>query len=373
MSEKDMKNISNVGIVKFSLIDPDDSYELPSYEESDSRNKNIVSWGPSNQFPNMLYEMCQNSATLSAIINGTVELLKGEQIAINPDIHTNGDLYYYPFINRYDETASDLVEALARDYMLFGMFAIQVIYNKLGNIAEIIALPAEYIRMNEDRSLIYFSKKWKKYTISDVVYDKFDRENVIANKAQVFVYTNSGHRQVYGISPQNAALEDIAAEAFSAKYVRKSLQSGLSARYIIDLPSTANLTDEQKAEIEEGITEKFTGWENSGSFALYFNNGTEAMHITKVDRDDSNEIFKSIREAASQNIFIVNHATPNVFGLPTATTGFSEQEYDQAYALYNKMTLTPIKESIKRSLNKIFRMTDAITFSNKNNGLDNNE
>ena len=31
MSEKDMKNISNVGIVKFSLIDPDDSYELPSY------------------------------------------------------------------------------------------------------------------------------------------------------------------------------------------------------------------------------------------------------------------------------------------------------------------------------------------------------
>ena len=370
MSEKLVKP---VGLVKFSLIDPDDSYELPSYEESDSRNKNIVSWGPSNQFPNMLYEMCQNSATLSAIINGTVELLKGEQITINPDIHTNGDLYYYPFINRYDETASDLVEALARDYMLFGMFAIQVIYNKLGNIAEIIALPAEYIRMNEDRSLIYFSKKWKKYTTSDVVYDKFDRENVIANKAQVFVYTNSGHRQVYGISPQNAALEDIAAEAFSAKYVRKSLQSGLSARYIIDLPSTANLTDEQKAEIEEGITEKFTGWENSGSFALYFNNGTEAMHITKVDRDDSNEIFKSIREAASQNIFIVNHATPNVFGLPTATTGFSEQEYDQAYALYNKMTLTPIKESIKRSLNKIFRMTDAITFSNKNNGLDNND
>ena len=371
MSEKNMKTNPNIGIVKFSLIDPDDSYELPSYEESDSRNKNIISWGPSNQFPNMLYEMSQNSATLSAIINGTVELLKGEQITINPDIHTNGDLYYYPFINRFDETAADLVEALARDYMLFGMFAIQVIYNKLGNIAEIIALPAEYIRMNEDRSLIYFSKKWKKYTISDVVYDKFDRENVIANKAQVFVYTNSGHRQVYGISPQNAALEDIAAEAFSAKYVRKSLQSGLSARYIIDLPSTANLTDEQKAEIEEGITEKFTGWENSGSFALYFNNGAEAMHITKVDMDNSNEIFNSIRDAASQNIFIVNHATPNVFGLPTATTGFSEQEYDQAYALYNKMTLNPIKESIKRSLNKIFRINDAITFVDKNNSLNN--
>lgn len=373
MSEKNTKNVSNMGIVKFSLIDPDDTYELPSYEESDSRGKSITNWGPSNQFPNMLWDMCQNSATLSAIINGTVELLKGEKIEINPDIHTSGDLYYYPFINRFDETASDLVEALARDYMLFGMFAIQVIYNKLGNIAELVALPAEYIRMNEDRSLIYFCKKWRKFSTNAIVYDKFDPDNIIDNKAQVFVYTNAGHRQVYGISPQNAALEDIAAEAFSAKYVRKSLQSGLSARYLVDLPNTANLTDEQKSEIEEGITEKFTGWENSGSFALYFNNGTEAMHITKVDMDNSNEIFKSIREAASQNIFIVNHATPNVFGLPTATTGFNEQEYDQAYALYNKMTLTPIKESIKRSLNKIFRMNDAITFSNKNNDLDSND
>ena len=35
------------------------------------------------------------------------------------------------------------------------------------------------------------------------------------------------------------------------------------------------------------------------------------------------------------------------------------------------MTLVPIKESIKRSLNKIFRMTDAITFGDKNNSLNN--
>ena len=142
---------------------------------------------------------------------------------------------------------------------------------------------------------------------------------------------------------------------------------------MIDLPNTANLTDEQKSEIEEGITEKFTGWTNAGSFALYFNNGTEAMHVTKVDLDNSHEIFKSIREAASQNIFVVNHATPNLFGLPTATTGFSEQEYDQAYALYNKMTLEPIKSAICKSFNKIFHMNDAITFSNKNNELDDNE
>lgn len=369
MSEKTVKNTEIKGIVKFSLIDPDDSYEVPSYEESDARGKALVNWGKDNRFPNNLFEMSQNSPTLSSIINGTVELIKGEKIEINPEIHNNGDLYYYPFLNRYDDTVSDVVEQLVRDYMLYGLFAIQVVYNKLDNKAELIALPAEYIRMNEDRTIIYFCKKWRKFSTNAIQYDAYDDNNVIDHKAQVFIYTNSGHRQVYGISPQNSALEDIASEAFAAKYIRKSLQSGLSARYLIDLPNTANLTDEQKSEIEEGITEKFTGWENSGSFALYFNNGTEAMHVTKVDMDNAQEVFNNIRAAARNNIFITNHATPNLFGSPTETTGFSEQEYDQAYALYNKMTLTPIKNAIVKSFNKIFRMNDSITFSNKNKEL----
>jgi hypothetical protein len=373
-SEKSMKNTENKtpNVIKFSLIDPDDTFELPSYEESDARGKALVNWGVDNRFPNNLFEMSQSSPSLSAIINGTVELIKGEHIEINPDIHAAQDLYYYPFLNRNEETASEVVEQLVRDYMLYGTFAIQVIYNKLDKKAELVALPAEYIRMNEDREVIYFCKKWRKFTTNAVVYDKFDDSNIVDHKSQVFVYVNSGNRQVYGISPQNAALEDIASEAFAAKYIRKSLQSGLSARYIMDLPNTANLTDEQKAEIEEGITEKFTGWTNAGSFALYFNNGDKEMKLTKVDLDNSNEIFKSIREAASQNIFIVNHATPNLFGLPTATTGFNDQEYAAAYELYNKMTLVPIKAAICKAFNKIFHINDAITFTNKNNQIENN-
>lgn len=370
--KNDEKSVKSTGLIKFSLIDPEDTFELPSYEESDTRGKNMINWGPDNRFPNNLFDMSQNSPSLSAIINGTIELIKGEKVEVNPDIHTNQDLYYYPFMNRNDETAMDLIEQLIRDYMLFGMFAIQVIYNKLDKKAELVALPAEYIRMNEDRSVIYFCKKWRKFTTNAIIYDKFDDSNIVDHKSQVFVYVNSGRRQVYGISPQNAALEDIASEAFAAKYIRKSLQSGLSARFLVDLPNTANLTDDQKSEIEDGITEKFTGWTNAGSFALYFNNSDKPMTVTKVDMDDSSKVFNEIRAAAAQNIFVVNHATPNIFGLPTATTGFNDQEYAAAYELYSKMTLTPIKNAITKAFNKIFHMNDAITFTKENKNIESN-
>ena len=356
----------------FSLVDTEKQIEVPSYAESDSRGKNFVQWGPDNMFPNVLFEMYSNSPSLSAIINGTVEMIKGNDIIINEKIHTlNNDLYYFPYINKERQTVDELVANLVRDYMLYGCFAIQVIYNKLDNKAELYHLPMELVRLNEDRDVIYFNKRWKKYSTNAIEYAAYDPENIIEHKSQVFVYTNSGKRQTYGISPQNSALEDIASECYAAKYIRKTLQNGMAARYIIDLPSTANLTDDDKAEIEDGIRDKFTGWQNAGEFALYFNNGNEAMKITKVDMDNSHEVFNGIRTAARENIFVTNHATPNLFGLPTATTGFNDQEYASAYNLYEKMTLIPIKNTIKTAFERIFGINDAITFTSKNNAIDN--
>lgn len=358
----------------FSLVDPQESIEIPAYKEGQARGKNFVTWGEANRFPNNLLELSQSSPTLSSIVNGTIELIKGEDIVLNEKIHANQqDLYYWPYINKYDDTIYDLVENLVRDYMIQGMFSIQVVYNKLGHIAELYHIPVEFIRMNEDRDTIYFNKKWGKYSSNAIVYNVFDNNEDNSNKAQIFVYSNSGRRQTYGISPQLGCLEDLVAENYAAKYIRKSLQNGLSARYVIDLPNTANLTDEQKADIEDGITEKFTGWENAGEFALYFNNGDKEIKITKVDMDNSHEVFNSIRLAARNNIFVANHATPQLFGDPSAATGFSEQEFNEAYKLYDKMTLTPIKGSIVTAIDKIFRMTDAITFTKKNNTAENNE
>lgn len=347
----------------FSLIDTEEQIEIPAYKEGTARGKNYISWGAGNTFPNDLLELSQTSPTLSSIINGTVEIIKGEKIELNEAIHSlNGDLYYWPYINRNYDTIYDLVENLTKDYLVQGTFSIQIIYNKLGKIAEIYHIPVEFIRMNEDKDVIYFNKKWGRYSTNAIQYPAFDNNADDSNNAQIFVYTNAGRRQVYGSSPQLGCLEDLVSEYYGAKYIRKSLQSGLSARYIIDLPNTANLTDEQKAEIEQGITDKFTGWQNSGEFALYFNNSQESIHITKVDLDNSHEVFNAIRLSARNNIFITNHATPQLFGDPSAATGFSEQEYNEALKLYDKMTLSPIKNVITNSFNKIFSMPDAIKF-----------
>ena len=334
----------------FSRVDTDSAVVLPEYTESytPGNNAQFVKWGPGNTFPNELQEAVKNSVTASSVIGGTVELFKGLDITL--EMRTPG--LTVDHMNRDDESMMDILEQCVRDYVTYGGYAIQVIYNKLGDIAEIYNIPMEFLRMNEDRTKFWFSKRWSKYSNKAITYPSFNERD--KEPSCIMLYTNAGRRQIYPISPLTPAISDIISEGLSSKYVMKTLESGISANFIVSLPNSQNLTDEQKQDIEDGIRAKFCGLENRGEFMLYFNNGEQGLEVEKIDTDDSNEIFDSISQAASLKIFKALHATPQLFGDTTQSTGFNEQEYEQSFRIYKKMTLKPMCETLERTFNKVF-------------------
>ena len=354
---KTLKQInSDVIMLKFGQVSPDIKVSTPSWEEGTVRNDNsYVPFGPTNRFPNELYALIQQSPTASSIISGTVELIKRYSIKENYNLPCS------PYINNKHDSIESLVENLVVDYITFGMISIQVIWNKLGEIAELHHIPVEMIRLNEDKTKVWFNKKWKTYSTVSTTYPVFTGI-VDTGYSQVYVYTNTGNRQTYGKSMFAPAINDITAEAIASQYIKNSLESGLASRYVIDLPNSANLPDEQKEAIEKGIKDKFCGVENAGTFMIYFNNTAEKLNVTKVDTDDSHEVFNSIRLAAKNNIFVSAHATPNLFGDPTSTTGFNSQEYDEAFKLYDKMTIKPALKVITNAFNTIFNLDNALEF-----------
>ena len=358
---KNVKQInSDVTLLKFGQVSPDLKISTPSWEEGTVRNENsYVPFGPTNRFPNELYAIIQQSPTASSILSGTVELIKRYTIKENYNLPCN------PYINNKHENIESLVENLVTDYITFGMISIQVIWNKLGEIAELHHIPVEMIRLNEDKTKVWFNKKWKTYSTVSTVYSAFTG-NIDDGYSQVYIYTNTGNRQTYGKSMFAPAINDITAEAIASQYIKNSLESGLASRYVIDLPNSANLPDDQKAAIEKGIKEKFCGVENAGTFMIYFNNTPDKLNVTKVDTDDSHEVFNSIRLAAKNNIFVSAHATPNLFGDPSSTTGFNSQEYDEAFKLYDNMTIKPALKVITNAFSTIFGLDNAIEFVDDN-------
>ena len=346
---KDEKNEKKAAC--FSRVDSDREIIVPDYKESTPNNDGqMVKFGPDNIYPNELRVLTKESVTASSVVNGVCEYMKGVKYEFNLDSKN----ITVESVNSDDDTLEEVIESCVRDQVTFGGFALQVIYNKLGEIAEIYNIPVEFLRTNENRTKFWFSKKWTKYSTKSIDYPAFDKsQDKPLVPSEIFYRTNSGRLQTYPISYFTPVLYDMASEAVSGKYIMKTLDSGISARFIVSLPNSQNLTDDQKAEIEEGIRSKFTGLDNAGEFMLYFNNGEDGLEVEKIDNDNSHEIFNSISDAASLKIYKAMHATPALFGDPSQSSGFNSNEYEEALKVFKKMTLVPLARTVEKGLNQV--------------------
>lgn len=336
--------------IRLSVIDIEKKYKCDDYEEQVYGPNTIVSYGKDNNAP-VLYRNCyRNSATLKSIIDGTVNYILGDAVIVNDSAKIFAER-----VNRKGMTMRQLIANIALSYEMYGGFAVQVIYNKIGYPVELYPLDFARCRTNESGTSIFYSKKqWTKYQTKSDEYDCFNPENFnIEKPTQILYYKGDFTSNVYPLPPYYSAIRDVLTEIECANYSLNSVSNGFAARHIINIPDGMNLTNEQKELINTSIKEKFCGSDAESNFMLYFADGENKLEISKIEADDVPQQYINIKDNARTNIFIGMRATPILFGLPNATNGFSTNEYRDSYKLYDKNVVNPIRDIIIESIEKI--------------------
>lgn len=339
--------------IQLSVLDIERKYVVDP-EETTYGNKSLVTWGPDNQLP-VLYQNCYiKSATLKAIIDGINNYTLGDDIILDDNA-----AYWREKVNRNGLTMRQLVSRIDFNLNVYGGFAIQVVYNRLGQVVEMFPLDFSRCRVNEDGTKVYYAKKWTKYQTKSQEFDRFDPSNInMENPTQIFWYKNDTTNSVYPFPPFAGAIYDVLTEIECAKYSLNTVARGFSAKYILNLPEAANsMTDEQKRGMEEAIKAKFCGSENEANFLMYYRNGdsdADKLEITKIESDETPERYIAIKDNARTNIFVSMRCTPLLMGLVNGiTTGFSTQEYSDSYKLFQKSVIEPQQDVIIEALEKI--------------------
>ena len=339
--------------IQLSVLNIESKYVV-SPDETTYGNKNLVTWGMDNQLP-VLYHNCYNkSATLKAIIDGTINYILGDDIVLD-----DSAAYWREKVNRNGLTMRQLVSKMAFNLNVYGGIAIQVIFNKLGQVVELFPLDFGRCRTNEDGTKIYYAKKWTKYQTKSQEFDRFDPKNINKdNPTQIFYYKNDTTNSVYPLPPYAGALYDVLTEIECAKYSLNTVARGFSAKYILNLPEAANsMTDEQKHAMEEAIKEKFCGSENESNFLMYYRNGdsdADKLEITKIESDETPERYIAIKDNARTNIFVAMRTTPLLMGLVNGiSTGWATQEFSDSFKLFQKTVIKPQQDIIVEALEKI--------------------
>lgn len=333
--------------VSFAAINPFlETYETLAVEK-EIKGQHFISWGNWNKFPFYLFDLYKDVSTLNSIINGFVDYIMGDEIKS----YTS---------KMDDDEMSTLVYDIALSYMIYGGFAINVMRNKVGEIHKLEALDFRNVRSNKDGDVLYYSEDYnnKSYGRAKyIAYPKYGKDDV-KNANSIFYYKNNKY-QTYPIPLYHGALKSCEIEKAIDEYHLNNINNGFMGSVIINL-NNGTPDEEVQEEIEKNFNEKFCGKENSGRVVIsYSDDKDHAATIEKIDTEDYSERYESLAKRSREQIFTSFRATPSLFGLPTDNKGFSAEQYQDQFALFNKTVISPIQKVIVKAINTIFDM-DAI-------------
>ena len=345
--------------VSFAAIDQyvETNIVLPTEKVT---NRDFVEWGKGNNYPGYLLDLYNNVTTLRSIINGNIDFITGDDVSILP----LGERFADGIMNTRGDLITDIVRDLAKDYNLYGGFALQIIRDHNGDVAEIYYIDMRYLRSNKENDVFYYNEHWEKGGRTDVIkYPKFmnnlnwasmtDEER--DRHASSILFVKNIHTQVYPAPMYAASIKACEIERCIDDYHLNAIENGFTSSMIINF-NNGDPGDDIKEEIEDDFNEKFSGHQNAGRIMFCWNRDrTSATTITEPKVEDFGNRYHALSTHSRQQIFSAFRAQPLLFGLTSdVNTGFSTEEFEQSFKLYNRTQIRPVQRMIADAFDRIY-------------------
>ncbi len=262
MAEENKKKGNNLTLIQLN------NYVKPKIVEE--RGKNFVTNGQYNSYFHYVNDRYIGSPTNSAINNGYVSWIYGKGLASKDQADKpNQYARLYSMLKKND------IKRIVTDYQIQGMAYMQIIRNRDNTISSITHVAVDKIApeiANEDNVIeaYYYSNDFKNRQIDPQRIPAFG----VNNRPQPI--------EIYAVRPYQLGMEYFALPTYQSglqyseleeeisNYSISHMKNGLSFGYIINIPDSYNLEDEQKHEIEKKIKNKLTGSSRAGTFMINF-------------------------------------------------------------------------------------------------------
>lgn len=332
-----------------SAIDPVMVTQVVSATEREVNG--IVRWGDDNNYPQYLYGLSKDAATLGSCINGTLDYILGNGLQEDVECNDRGEML------------SEVLKKAAYDKLLFGGFCLQVIPLRGGGVY-LYHVDFMDCRTNKDRSRVWVSEDWSRWRAMREAREVPTRGNETPeDKSYVIYNVGSLTKSVYPHPLWVGAIKEAEIErsisTFHLTEINTNFMGTTVVKYNDGIPN-----DEQKAEIERQVMAKFSGKENAGRVLIVYANDKEhSMEFERLSADDYDKRYETLSKRSRDEIFISFRATPNLFGLPTEGDGFNSQEYETAFKLFNRTVIRPLQKELLAAIKDLYPQAAIVPFS----------
>ena len=316
----------------FSCINYRES-SVPTIFDRKINGKEYVNWGEDNKFPQYLYDLYLRNSNLQAVVNNITDYVMGENVIIDGAL-----------------TADDLARCVF-DYILFGGFAVEGLRSANGEIVQLNHIDVQWVRVNEEVSTAYISNDWgvwrpKKMHILPL-YNEDEKQSHF-----LLYYRGKITRAVNPIPMYVSALKSIEILNNTRNYHLHNLENNFAGSVVVSLNGTSIKSTELQA-IKRQLEGEYTGTDNAGKVLLINNaNADGKVEVERLTPDNAGDLYQNLATSAVEDIFVAFRMNPILCGKNVAT-GFSKEEFEQAFSLFYATVIKPIQAELVKCLHRV--------------------
>ena len=340
--------------IKFGDID-----SIKRMEEKVFSSKPYVYWGEENNFPDLLLETLNLSATHAACIQARVDYCAGYILPEN-DFKVNKN-----------QTISQLLKLIYQDINILGNAAVEVIWKKdrQQGIASLYHIPAQNLRMgkmenyDDDTIYYYYSEDWNKSRQNNLIkYTSVDPMNF---ESRQILWIGNGQPGTKYYSPPYymSVLNNIRLDHQIGLFHLSNITRGGLPGLWVNFPTGTQVSAEEQNAILRKIEDRFSGAENGGRTMVSFSMGNdEKPEITQISTNTHDGYYSEIYELNQRTILSGNKVSSGLLvGLPGAA-GFSANADELAVASnhFLQTTIMPIQDTVLSQLQPVVDMLSPV-------------
>lgn len=334
-----MKEELNFACVNYKNTPVPECYDYKGSQE-------YIKWGEDNKFPIYLFDNYLKNSNLQSAVNTLVDYVVGEGIDTD-----------FGYLNEKGHTLSDTLARCVFDYILFGGFCLEGIRNSKGDIVRLNYLNVQNVRINEELTTAYLSNNWNNWSRKSLytlpLFDPTERQDHF-----VYYYRGTLTRNINPIPIYVSALKSIEILNQTRNFHLHNLQNNFTGSVLVALNGTSIKASELQ-EIKAQLEGEYTGTDNAGKVLLINNvNSDGKIEISRLSADNAGDLYQQLADSSVDDIFVAFRMNPILVG-KNVSTGFSKEEFQQAYSLFDSTVITPIKRQLK---NELYKLGVNITF-----------
>ena len=336
--------------LKFANINKAGSVRVNMLEQ---KTDQYVKFGQYNSFPNDLIELYNNSSIHNTCVNAIVDGIVGEGLTSEPE-------FIIDKANTSGESWNDIFRKVAKDYKLYGGYAIEVIWSKSRNkIAEVYHIDFSWLRAKEKnyRGQIpgyYVSDEWSEQyrygqaPIDDMPYlPCFNPNTNVEEPKQVLVYNPYRPGQKYYPLPDYVgALRVIDLDTEVDNFHINNIMNGLAPSLMVTTFTNAN--EEEREAIERMLQLQYAGTNNAGNLMYIDVDSPEnAPKVEPIPQNGADGYYTTINDMVTQKILTAHRITsPMILGIKTPGQLGGRDEVTDAYLLLVNTVIRPYQQDI---------------------------